>query len=385
MKYQEQVLPDYEPASVLSSYTNGRIPCFFDIETTGLSPKANYVYLIGSLSRSDGNWTFRQWFAENIDEEPEILRLFQEALSSEQVLIHYNGATFDIPFLKERCRRYGLPDALPEASDTLDLFRMLYPTAALFHTANRKQPTMEKLSGFTRTDCYDGGTLVGFYTEYVGRCRYDKARAEELLHDLLLHNHDDVIGLADIPKLLAYRSVKETDYHNAVITTNPASVTFSAEIPYRLPMEWKRVIPLPDVPPECRSTLVEYVPPEDFDGYYLTVLLKENRITVTAPLYRMAPFYYYPNYKDYYYLPVEKRAIHKSLAACVDKAYREPATKETARQSKNGTFLPQIAEAITPAFRFRHNDELSFFEPSSLKEESVPVLLSDWLSYAEKL
>lgn len=77
MKYQEQVLPDYEPASVLSSYTNGRIPCFFDIETTGLSPKANYVYLIGSLSRSDGNWKFRQWFAENIDEEPEILRLFR--------------------------------------------------------------------------------------------------------------------------------------------------------------------------------------------------------------------------------------------------------------------------------------------------------------------
>ena len=51
--------------------------------------------------------------------------------------------------------------------------------------------------------------------------------------------------------------------------------------------------------------------------------------------------YYYPNYKDYYYLIYEDTAIHKSVGEFVDKDARIKATKETCYTKKDGTFLPQ--------------------------------------------
>ena len=39
--------------------------------------------------------------------------------------------------------------------------------------------------------------------------------------------------------------------------------------------------------------------------------------------------YYFENYKEYYYLPEEDMAIHKSLAIYVDKKFRVKATPTT--------------------------------------------------------
>lgn len=49
---------------------------FFDIETTGLSPKNASVYLIGAAVIEDKKWTLHQWFAENTAEEEAILDAF---------------------------------------------------------------------------------------------------------------------------------------------------------------------------------------------------------------------------------------------------------------------------------------------------------------------
>lgn len=37
---------------------------FFDIETTGLSPKNASIYLIGAAFLQDKKWTLQQWFAK---------------------------------------------------------------------------------------------------------------------------------------------------------------------------------------------------------------------------------------------------------------------------------------------------------------------------------
>ena len=51
---------------------------FFDIETTGLSPKVSSLYLIGMMyfDNETNSWTLTQWFADNYKSESEILTSF---------------------------------------------------------------------------------------------------------------------------------------------------------------------------------------------------------------------------------------------------------------------------------------------------------------------
>ena len=72
--------------------------------------------------------------------------------------------------------------------------------------------------------------------------------------------------------------------------------------------------------------------------------------------------YYYPNYKDYYYLIYEDTAIHKSVGEFVDKDARIKATKETCYTKKDGTFLPQPTDIWVPEFKTSCKDKTGFFE-----------------------
>lgn len=81
---------------------------FFDIETTGLSPKNASIYLIGAAFLQDKKWTLQQWFAENTAEEEAILDAFLKFAAPYRKLVHFNGTTFDVPFVQAKCKKYGL-------------------------------------------------------------------------------------------------------------------------------------------------------------------------------------------------------------------------------------------------------------------------------------
>ena len=61
--------------------------------------------------------------------------------------------------------------------------------------------------------------------------------------------------------------------------------------------------------------------------------------------------YYYPNYKDYYYLIYEDTTIHKGVGEFVDKDARIKATKETCYTKKDSVFLPQPADIWEPELK----------------------------------
>ena len=50
--------------------------------------------------------------------------------------------------------------------------------------------------------------------------------------------------------------------------------------------------------------------------------------------------YFYANYKDYYYLPGQDLAMHKSIASFVDSSRREQAKAENCYTRKTSSFLP---------------------------------------------
>ena len=68
---------------------------FIDIETTGLSLRSSDLYLIGASYYKDGSWQICQFFAEDINQEKEILEAFSEFSKGFSKVLHYNGDRFD--------------------------------------------------------------------------------------------------------------------------------------------------------------------------------------------------------------------------------------------------------------------------------------------------
>ena len=82
---------------------------FFDIETTGLSPRASSLYLIGTIHASGADqYTITQWFADTSASEQEMLTCFLEQLEHYDGLCHFNGRTFDIPYILNKCDKYHI-------------------------------------------------------------------------------------------------------------------------------------------------------------------------------------------------------------------------------------------------------------------------------------
>lgn len=80
---------------------------FFDIETTGFSARSACVYLIGCAYLTTNGWETRQFFAETPDDEADVLQQFFSFAASFPVMVHFNGTTFDVPFLQTARKNSG--------------------------------------------------------------------------------------------------------------------------------------------------------------------------------------------------------------------------------------------------------------------------------------
>jgi hypothetical protein len=86
------------------------------------------------------------------------------------------------------------------------------------------------------------------------------------------------------------------------------------------------------------------------------------RTMLRIPVYEGELHYFLPNYKDYYYLPDEDMAIHKSVASFVDRKFRRAARPSNCYTRKSGLFLPQYDAIMEPEFRMGYQDKISYFE-----------------------
>ena len=113
MEHTAKVLTSYEEqlnnaASVLPAPAENI--CFFDIETTGLSAAVSSLYLIGTITFENNEWVLNQWFADDYVSEVRLLQAFSEFSEKYEWIAHYNGATFDIPYLEKKYRKsYAVP------------------------------------------------------------------------------------------------------------------------------------------------------------------------------------------------------------------------------------------------------------------------------------
>ena len=169
----------------LTLITSPEKALFLDIETTGLSSKTAFIYLIGSCYYSNHMWNGIQWFAETPEEEADILHAFFKFAADFSTLIHFNGNQFDLPFILGRCETLGLSYNF-DGFEGIDIYKRVALCKHFLQLPNCKQKSIEKFLHLDRDDKYSGGELIQIYKDYVRTPSKDK---EELL---LLHNKDDL-------------------------------------------------------------------------------------------------------------------------------------------------------------------------------------------------
>ena len=354
------------PASfILPEGCHPETSIFFDIETTGFRPEHSQVYLIGALYYSGKEWHTIQWMSENTGEESALLRVFDAFLRPYRDIIHFNGDRFDIPYLRARYRACCLADPFEAQSlNTHDLFRKIRTLKKLLSLEHCSQKSLECFLGLSRKDPFHGGELIRVYQNY---CTHPD---DSLLSSLLLHNREDLTGMLSLTALLAYVPLVFSPEDSPVIRNtvqarllpeNPDDPENSENLPRELQIRFQ----LPD---EIPAALIRRT---DF----CRLSAAGNEVLLTVPVYHGKLKHYFPNSQDYYYLPAEDQAIHKSVAVFVDPSHRVKATADTCYICREGLFLPQQnGHRFSPVFYRDRKDSVSFFPlPEDIRDPSFLI------------
>lgn len=308
---------------------------YFDIETTGFVARNTTLYLIGVLWYEDGKLHIRQWFNEDGKDEAALITAFQEFCQNFTMLVHFNGLGFDLPYLKQKAEHLKIGFTVDVQLHQLDIFKEIRNFKTIFALEHMKQVSIEEYLDIPRTDTFSGGELINIYQRFVAR------PDEEKEHLLLLHNHDDLLGMPQISQILNYKAffkqLTNTDLELQTITTkeqdNRLTLVFHYPEYAYLP---KRIL-------YSRNSL------------FLNAF--EQKAVLQIPIIKDTLKHYFSDYKNYYYLPAEDMAIHKSVASFVENSNKQKATKSTCYTKKTDAFIPCHNTDHVDAFQYHITDK----------------------------
>lgn len=310
--------------------------CFFDIETTGLSAINSTLYLIGALVCENDSVKITQWFNDDGYSEEEIINSFCDFCGKHNRLIHFNGNTFDIPYLKEKCKKHEIDDIPFSSLTQLDIYKEIRSYKKVFSLDSMRQVAIEEYLGIARDDTYSGKELINIYQRYIARPDEDKEKL------LLLHNHDDLYGMLKFCDILNYKAFFE----------NPHIVTHLIE----------RKI-------ENDKLILDFVIEDDFALPKRLLFASVGGLFVNAcntsahleiPILDTVLKHFFADYKNYYYLPKEDMALHKSVATYVEPENKIKATKEKCYMKKEARFVVCPPENIDAIFKKELKDKMTY-------------------------
>ena len=169
---------------------------FMDIETKGLSNVP--IILIGVAEIKGKEIVASQYFVRDYTEEANIIDAYLSHLDEDSVHVTFNGKTFDVPFIKNRCM-YNRIDA------DLDLAHLdlMYFAKNLWsdELPNCQLQTIEReLFGIDREGDVPGQYIPGYYDTYL-----DEDNIGPVV-PIIEHNAQDIISLASFLEKM-YRDV----------------------------------------------------------------------------------------------------------------------------------------------------------------------------------
>ncbi len=340
MKISEETIENFSLSYPLENLAPPERVLFLDIETTGFTARSSYLYLIGCAYFQAGKWRTIQWLAENYSQEADILNAFFDFAKLYKYLVHFNGNNFDLPFISQKCEQLGIPCELGEFQG-IDLYRRISPYKFFLRLSNCKQKTLETFLGIERKDLFSGGELIGIYHDYV------KEPTDFAERSLLLHNADDLKGMLETLPMLAYY-----DLLNEKLKVRKVQANYYRDCNGRQRKELLMTLTL-------NTPLPKPIAANACGCFFRG---EGSEATIKVPIYTEELKYFYSNYKDYYYLPAEDVALHKSVAGFVDKEHRVQATAANCYTRKVSDYLPQWEILIEPFFCRDYKGKKLFFE-----------------------
>ena len=176
---------------------------------------------------------------------------------------------------------------------SFDIYKITRKYKKLFNLSSMKQVDVEDLTGFARCSFISGGKLIEAYKSYL------KYPSKTLLSDMLTHNHDDIRGLISISEFANMPYItSEAKIRDVIINTD--SLTYICNVK-KLP---------------CRITY------SDKNNNRIVLNAHDTELRLTVSRTNDTLKYYFKDYKNYFYLPLEDMAIHKSKTPPMSKKER---------------------------------------------------------------
>jgi len=162
---------------------------FLDIETAGLSANT-YLFLVGLMYANGNGFHVEQVLARDYTEEKGVLLHVHETMSRFDTIVTYNGATFDIPFIRTRMAVHRIAELPPVGS--VDL---LHASRRVFRGTlpNCRLVTVEKhLRGSGREGDIPSRFIPRAYHEFV------RTKDARIMRNVAYHNRMDLFTMAVI-------------------------------------------------------------------------------------------------------------------------------------------------------------------------------------------
>lgn len=340
MRISEETMENFTISYPLERLAPLERVLFIDIETTGFTARTSNLYLIGCAYFLAGKWHTIQWMAENYDQEAELINAFFDFSKPYRYLVHYNGNNFDLPYLTQKCEQLLLPYTF-DVFQGIDLYKRVAPYKSFLGLPNCKQKTLEQFLGIDRQDVFSGKELIGLYNDYIDH------PSEFTENAILLHNAEDLKGMLEILPMLTYH-----DLFNQPLKARKVQANTYKDI-NGLPHRELIIMVALDAPLPRLTTASS-------KGCYFRG--EECDVTLKVPIYDGELKYFYSNYRDYYYLPEEDLALHRSVADFVDKNHRTAASAANCYTRKISSYLPQWGVTFQPFFKRDYKSEELYFE-----------------------
>lgn len=161
---------------------------FLDLETCGLSSCP--VFLAGTMAWNGEDFVFRQYFARHYGEEAALLAAVAEQVRGYDLLITFNGKSYDAPFLRARAVTHDVDLELPRHH--LDLVHHARRRWRVGLPDCRLTTLERRICRRTRTGDVSGADIPPLYHEYV------RSGDPWPLVPVFHHNLLDVTAMADI-------------------------------------------------------------------------------------------------------------------------------------------------------------------------------------------
>ena len=255
--------------------------------------------------RNESGVRLISWISEQESDEYEMLTALSDALDSIRRIITFNGNAFDLPHLHQKYKAFDLMDPL-QGKQYLDLMLRLKPISRFLALPSGK---LADFAGFLHLVQPDGSDEVlprpalPDGSDKVLQASFHFLPGAEDKHEA--STPTDALYTLECMSLLHYADFLDQGARIREVTTDEERVIFRLHYPDGFPVGFS----------------------VHDSGFHLR-FSEDGTVLLSSRICNGSIRYYHTDVKNYWYLPLEGYAIHKSAAQYVDKSRREKAVRE---------------------------------------------------------